>query len=49
MTRDIITTLPDPHRFSPDPLMGLLRSGAQRLIEQAVEADLAVLLESDAS
>ena len=24
MTRDIITTLPDPHGFSPDPLTGLL-------------------------
>lgn len=42
MTTTAITQL-------PDPLTELLRSGAQRLIEQAVEAELAVLLEAYAS
>ena len=46
MTTNTITQLTDPQGFSPDPLTDLLRSGAQRLIEQAVEAELAVLLES---
>lgn len=49
MTTNTITQLPDPQGFSPDPLTELLRSGAQRLIEQAVEAELAVLLEAYAS
>lgn len=48
MTKTTITTLPDPHGFSPDPLTDLLRSGAQRLIQQAVEAELTVLLETHA-
>jgi len=46
MTKSIITTLPDPHGFSPDPLTDLLRSGARDLIQQAVEAELSVLLET---
>ena len=45
-TETIITTLPDPHGFSPDPLTDLLRSGARDLIQQAVEAELSVLLEA---
>ena len=49
MTTNTITQLPDPQGFSPDPLTELLRSGAQRLIEQAVEAELSVLLEAYAS
>jgi len=49
MTTNTITQLPGPHGFSPDPLTEPLRSGAQRLIEQAVEAELAVLLEAYAS
>lgn len=49
MTTNTITQLPDPQGFSPDPLTELLRSGAQRLIEQAVEAELAVMLEAYAS
>lgn len=49
MTTNTITQLPDPQGFSLDPLTELLRSGAQRLIEQAVEAELAVLLEAYAS
>ena len=36
MTTNTITQLPDPQGFSADPLTELLRSGAQRLIEQAV-------------
>ena len=49
MTTNTITQLTDPHGFSPDPLTDLLRCGARRLIEQAVEAELAVLLEAYAS
>lgn len=49
MTTNTITQLTDPQGFSPDPLTDILRSGAQRLIEQAVEAELAVLLEAYAS
>jgi transposase-like protein len=49
MTTNTITQLSDPQGFSPDPLTEILRSGAQRLIEQAVEAELAVLLEAYAS
>lgn len=48
MTRDTITTLPDPNGFSADPLTDLIRSGARRLIEQALEAELASLLEAHA-
>lgn len=44
MTRDAITALPDPKRFSPDPLTDLMRSGARQLIEQALEAELGALL-----
>ena len=39
MTTNTITQLSDPLGFSPDPLTDLLRSGAQRLIEQAIEAE----------
>ncbi len=49
MTKSIVTTLSDPHGFSPDPLTDILRSGAQRLIQQAVEVELSVLLEAHAS
>lgn len=48
MTTNTITQLTDPHGFSPDPLTEILRSGARRLIEQAVEAELSVLLEAHA-
>ena len=44
MTTNTISQLVDPQGFSPDPLTDLLRSGAQRLIAQAVEAELAVML-----
>ena len=49
MTTNTITQLTDPQGFSADPLTELLRSGAQRLIGQAVEAELAVLLEAYAT
>src|SRR5690554_5197817 len=48
MTNATITMLPDPSGFSPDPLTEVLRSGARRLIEQAVEAELATLLAAHA-
>ena len=46
MLKDTITTLPDPSGFSPDPLTGLIREGARKLIERAIEAELAALLEA---
>lgn len=49
MTTNTITQLTDPQGYWPDPLTDLLRSGALRLIEQAVEAELSVLLEAYAS
>ncbi len=44
MSVTTITQLPDPSRFSPDPLTDVLRAGARHLIEQAVEAELIALL-----
>ena len=44
MTKTIISQFPDPSGFSADPLTDILRSGARRLIEQAVEAELSALL-----
>ena len=44
MSDDTITHLPDPSGFSPDPLTEVIRDGARKLIEQAVEAELATLL-----
>jgi len=44
MSETTIATLPDPSGFSPDPLTDLIRQGARKLIEQAVEAELAALL-----
>lgn len=48
MTKATITPLPDPSGFSSDPLTEILRSGARRLLEQAVEAELAALLSDHA-
>ena len=48
MTKPTIPPLPDPSGSSLDPLTEVLRSGARRLIEQAVEAELAALLSSHA-
>lgn len=44
MSETTIAQLPDPSEFSPDPLTEVLRSGARRLIEQAIEAELTTLL-----
>ncbi|CUH39286.1 Transposase [Jannaschia seosinensis] len=44
MSDDIIAKLPDPSGFSPDPLTEVIRGGARKLIEQAIEAELAALL-----
>jgi len=46
MTEPPITTLIDPSGFPPDPLTDILRSGARYLIQQAVEAELSVLLDA---
>lgn len=46
MTKATITSLPDPDGFSADPLTDILRAGARDLIQQAVEAELSVLLEA---
>ncbi len=44
MSETTITKLPDPSGFSPDPLSDVIRGGARKLIEQAVEAELAALM-----
>ena len=44
MSEDTITQLPDPSGFSPDPITELIRDGARKLIQQAVEAELETLL-----
>ncbi len=44
MSDDTITELPDPSGISPDPLTDVIRGGARKLIEQAIEAELATLL-----
>ena len=44
MSKTTITKLPDPAGFSPDPLSDVIRGGARKLIEQAVEAELAALM-----
>ena len=43
---DTIATLPDPSGFSPDPLTGVIRDGARKLIAQAIEAELSALLDA---
>lgn len=49
MCEATITRLPDPSGFSADPLTDLLRDGARQLIRQAIEAELAALLEHHAA
>src|SRR6056297_3421110 len=44
MSETTITKLPDPSGFSPDPLTDVIRDGARKLIEQAIEAVLATLM-----
>ena len=44
MHDDTITRLPDPSGIGPDALSEVIRSGARKLIEQAIAAELAALL-----
>jgi len=44
MPDDTITQLPDPSGFSSDPFTEVLRDGARKLIEQAIHAELVVLM-----
>ena len=44
MSNNTITKLPDPSGILPDPLTDVIRGGARKLIEQAIEAELATLL-----
>ncbi|PPB79951.1 mutator family transposase, partial [Albidovulum inexpectatum] len=49
MSETTIAELRLPSGFSADPLTDVLRAGARRLIEQAVEAELAALLAAHAT
>ena len=49
MQVNTITAFPDPAGFSSVPLTEILRNGARDLIPQAVEAELAALLEAHSS
>lgn len=44
MQETTITKLPDPSGFSSDPLRDVIRDGARKLIEQAIEAELITLM-----
>ena len=44
MPENTITSLPDPSGFSADAFTDVLRNGARKLIEQAIHAELAVLM-----
>ncbi len=44
MSEATVTQLPDPSGFASDPLTELVRAGARKLIEQAIEAELGALL-----
>jgi len=44
MSEDTITQLPDPSGFARDPITDLIRDGARKLPQQAVEAELDALL-----
>ena len=44
MPETTITQLPDPSGFSADPFTDIIRDGARKLIEQAIQAELAVLM-----
>ncbi|SFQ14264.1 hypothetical protein SAMN04488047_13928, partial [Tranquillimonas alkanivorans] len=46
MSEDTITQLRDPSGFGADPLTDVLRDGARKLIEQAIQAELAELMAS---
>ena len=44
MSEFTIAQLPDPSGFSTDALTDVIRAGARQLIEQAIHAELAVLM-----
>ena len=44
MQDDTITRLLDPSGFTPDALSEVIGAGARKLIEQAIEAELAALM-----
>ena len=44
MPETTIAQLPDPSGFSTDPFTDIIRDGARKLIEQAIHAELAVLM-----
>lgn len=44
MLETTIATLPDPSGNAPDPLTDIIRQGARKLIERALETELATLL-----
>ncbi|NIR33169.1 MAG: IS256 family transposase [Desulfuromonadales bacterium] len=48
MSEDTIAHLPDPSGFSPDPITDLIRDGARKLLQQAIEAELETLLATHA-
>ena len=48
MSEDTITQLPDPSGISADPITDLIRDGARRLLQQAIEAELETLLAAHA-
>jgi transposase-like protein len=48
MSEATITQLPDPLGFALDPLTELVRDGARKLIEQAIQAELTMLLAAHA-
>lgn len=49
MSKSTLNVLSQPEKISLDPLTDLLRVGARRLIEQAVEAELLTLLEEQSN
>ncbi len=44
MSLTTITQMPDPSGFSADPFTDIICEGARRLIEQAIQAELAALM-----
>ena len=44
MSETTITQLPDPSGFSADPFTDVIRDGARKLIEQAINVELATLM-----
>ena len=46
MSETTITHLPDPSGFSADAFTDVIRDGARKLIEQAIRAELATLMDA---